>query len=86
MAREAKAKPQVYWMRMLLGGRVEFNWSNGDTHIHGFAESKRATEIVQSMRDLHGGGPSSPTWKDPLFGKARPAKPHPEQTALETDA
>jgi hypothetical protein len=73
-----------YWMRMCLNGRVECHWSNGDTHAHFFAEAKRATEIVQGLRDLHGGGPSEPVWRDPQFGKARPAKPHPEQVSMET--
>lgn len=73
-----------YWMRMLLGGRVECNWSNGDTHVHLFGEAKRVTEVIQSLRDLHGGGPAEPEWREPLFGKAKPARPHPEQTTLNT--
>lgn len=79
-----KEKEQRYWMRMLLNGRVECHWSNGDTHVHFFAEAKRATEVAQAMRDLHGGGPAEPTWLEPLFGRARPAMPHPEQTTMDT--
>lgn len=73
----------VYWQRMLLKGRLEAYWSFDDTTVHVHGEARRVLDIVQSMRDLHGGGPVRPEMKEPRFGHMRPAKPHPGQTEME---
>lgn len=74
---------QSYWLRPCLNGRMEGFWSNGDTSVRFFAESKRATEVVQGLRDLHGGGPHVPEMLPPKFGRPSPARAIEGQTALD---
>lgn len=74
-----------YWLRPLLNGRMEGYWSNGETHVHFHAEARRATEVAQKLRDIHGEGPSTPQMLEPRFGRLGAAEPHPDQQSLDVE-